>query len=81
MPEATGISRGLPYKLCLPQVYDDALRAREEAMKVFHKMLAEITDEGQRKRAQQSIQGHFREWLSNTGKARQLADLAKMQGG
>jgi hypothetical protein len=72
--------RGETCQLCLPQVYDDALKNRGEEMQNFHKMLSEITDEGKRKRAQQAIQGHFREWLQSTGKARQLADLARLSG-
>jgi len=64
--------------LCLPQVYDDELQARIEEMRSFHTQLAGITDETKRKRAQQAIQGHFREWLQSTGKSRQLADLARM---
>lgn len=64
--------------LCLPQVYDDALVARREEMQRFHQQLAEITDVGRRRSAQQGIQGHFREWLQATGKSRQLADLARM---
>jgi len=68
-------------KLCLPQVYEDALKSREEEMRGFHQMLSEIKDEEKRKRAQQAIQGHFREWLQATGKSRQLADLARMAHG
>lgn len=64
--------------LCLPQVYDDAFKSREEEMRDFQKSFAELGDEGKRKRAQQTIQGHFREWLQATGKSRQLADLARM---
>jgi len=64
--------------LCLPQVYDDAVKSRAEEMRSFYQSLAEIGDEGKMKRAQQAIQGHFREWLQSTGKSRQLADLARM---
>merc|ERR1712113_94 len=49
--------------LCLPQVYDDALKSRKEEMIDIHRQLAAIADEGtKKKRAQQAIQGHFREW-------------------
>jgi hypothetical protein len=84
VPESPGGAapslRGQQWQLCLPQVYDDALKNRGDEMRNFHKMLAEITDEGKRKRAQQAIQGHFREWLQSTGKARQLAELARLTG-
>lgn len=64
--------------LCLPQVYDDALKSREEEMKAFHRLFSDIADETKKRRAHQAIQGHFREWLQATGKHRQLLDLAKM---
>lgn len=64
--------------LCLPQVYDDALKSREEEMKAFQRIFADITDEAKKRRAHQAIQGHFKEWLHSTGKSRQLADLAKL---
>jgi len=64
--------------LCLPQVYDDALKSREEDMKAFQRLFADITDESKKRRAQQAIQGHFRDWLHSTGRSRQLADLAKL---
>jgi len=64
--------------LCLPEVYDEALKTREDEMQDFHRQFAQITDEGKRKRAQQAIQGQFREWLQATGKSRQLADLARL---
>lgn len=65
-------------RLCLPQVYDDALKERVAEMQRFHRQLAELTDAERRRSAQQAIQGHFREWLQATGKSRQLADLARM---
>merc|ERR1719401_1329872 len=65
-------------QLCLPEVYAEALKNRTDEMKEFHRQLEEIGDEGKRKRAMQAIQGHFREWLQNTGKSRHLADLAKL---
>mmetsp|Transcript_82974 Transcript_82974/g.240026 ORF Transcript_82974/g.240026 Transcript_82974/m.240026 type:complete len:535 (+) Transcript_82974:92-1696(+) len=71
------LRRATQVPLCLPQVYDDALKKREEEMKAFQKLFAEITDEAKRKKAYQAIQGHFCEWLQATGKSRQLADLAK----
>lgn len=64
--------------LCLPQVYDDAVQTKRDEMRAFQRMMAEITDEGKKKRVQQAIQGHFREWLQSTGKSRQLADLTRM---
>jgi hypothetical protein len=64
--------------LCLPQVYDDAFKSREEEMRALQRSLAQLGDEAKRKRVQQTIQGHFREWLQSTGKSRQLADLARM---
>lgn len=77
VPEAA-VHRPKYNTLCLPQVYDDAFKSRVEEMRSFHRMMSEIEDEGKRKRAQQVIQGHFREWLQSTGKSRQLADLAKV---
>mmetsp|Transcript_109593 Transcript_109593/g.275670 ORF Transcript_109593/g.275670 Transcript_109593/m.275670 type:complete len:525 (+) Transcript_109593:30-1604(+) len=70
--------RGPQVPLCLPQVYDDAIKSREEEMRAFQRMMAEVSDESKRRRAHQAIQGHFREWLQATGKSRQLADLARM---
>merc|ERR1711918_42569 len=67
--------------LCLPQVYDDALKQRVREMQEFHRMLADVSDEDRRKRVQQQIQGHFREWLMKTGKARHIMELAKMASG
>lgn len=67
-----------PASLCLPQAYDDAMKDRESEMRAFQNEFAEIGDESKLKRAQQAIQGHFREWLQSTGKSRQLADLARM---
>jgi len=64
--------------LCLPQVYDDAFKSREEEIRALQRSLAELEDEAKRKRVQQTVQGHFREWLQSTGKSRQLADLARM---
>jgi len=66
------------HQLVLPQVYDDALKGHEEEMAALQRLMADTGDEAKSKRAQQAIQGHFREWLQSTGKARQLADLAKM---
>mmetsp|Transcript_113013 Transcript_113013/g.200298 ORF Transcript_113013/g.200298 Transcript_113013/m.200298 type:complete len:524 (-) Transcript_113013:91-1662(-) len=77
VPEA-GPTRPKFNTLCLPEVYDAAFKKGVEEMRSFHRMLSEIEDESKRKRAQQVIQGHFREWLQSTGKSRQLADLAKM---
>lgn len=65
--------------LCLPETYSDALSQRSNEMRRFHRQLSEITDENKRKIAQQTIQGHFREWLQSTGRSRQLADLARLQ--
>jgi len=88
VPEAGSRAPGTPrMTLYLPQVYNDAFKVRVEEMRNFHRQLSEIEDEGKRKRAQQAIQGHFREWLQSTGKSRQLADLARtpstdhMEGG
>lgn len=78
VPEAGARTPSSAAMLCLPQTYDEALKSRQQEMLSFHSMLSEITDEGKRKRAQQAIQGHFREWLQTTGKSRQLADLARM---
>eukprot|EP00927_Polykrikos_kofoidii_P008512 TRINITY_DN13531_c0_g3_i1.p1 TRINITY_DN13531_c0_g3~~TRINITY_DN13531_c0_g3_i1.p1 ORF type:complete len:550 (+),score=94.77 TRINITY_DN13531_c0_g3_i1:140-1789(+) len=78
IPEVNGRTAIQRPVLCLPQVYDDAFQSRVEEMQDFHQQLASINDEGKRKRAQQAIQGHFREWLQTTGKSRQLADLARM---
>mmetsp|Transcript_6753 Transcript_6753/g.16473 ORF Transcript_6753/g.16473 Transcript_6753/m.16473 type:complete len:518 (-) Transcript_6753:27-1580(-) len=64
--------------LCLPQVYDDALKQRAEEMRDLQKQLAQIEDAEGRQKAEQVIQGHFREWLQQTGKSRQLSDLARM---
>lgn len=77
IPEAEQRPLASP-SLCLPQAYNDALKTREEEMHDFHRQFAQITDEGKRKRAQQAIQGQFREWLQATGKGRQLADLARL---
>jgi len=77
VPEASKHSLSRP-TLCLPQVYDDALKARIEEMLSFHRQMADITDEAKRNHAQQAIQGHFRQWLQDTGKSRQLAELARM---
>lgn len=63
--------------LLLPQVYSDALRSRREELTGFHRQLMEV-DESKRARVQQIVQGHFREWLQNSGKARQLQDLARL---
>jgi len=64
--------------LCLPEVYNDAFKEHVGEMQAFHRQLADIPDDAKRKRAQLSIQGHFREWLQSTGKSRQLADLTRM---
>jgi len=64
--------------LCLPEVYSDAFKSRMEEMQNFHRQLEGIQDEGKRRRAQLAIQGHFREWLTATGKSKQLADLARI---
>lgn len=64
--------------LCLPQVYDDALKEREAEIMAFQRIFAEITDAEKKRKAYQAIQGHFKEWLHSTGKQRQLADLAKL---
>jgi len=79
VPEHDGqaMSREAQVPLVLPQVYDDALKTREEEIQAFQRLFAELTDESKRKKAQQAIQGHFREWLQATGKSRQLADLAR----
>lgn len=77
LPEGGRVTYQKP-SLCLPQVYSDAFKFRVEEMKAFQKQLAEIQDEGKRRRAQQAIQGHFKEWLQATGKARHLADLVRL---
>mmetsp|Transcript_86132 Transcript_86132/g.180161 ORF Transcript_86132/g.180161 Transcript_86132/m.180161 type:complete len:538 (+) Transcript_86132:98-1711(+) len=64
--------------LVLPQVYDDALKAREDEIRAFQSLVAELGDDTKKRRAHQAIQGHFREWLQASGKSRQLADLAKL---
>jgi hypothetical protein len=64
--------------LCLPEVYSEAFKDRMQEMRDFHELLAEISDDSKRKRAQLAIQGHFREWLQSTGKSKQLMDLARM---
>lgn len=69
---------GLSCKLILPEVYRDAIQAREQETKAFHEQLVEIKDDIRRAKAHQAIQGHFREWLQTTGKSRQLADLVKL---
>jgi len=73
--------KDVPSNLCLPQVYEDAMQTRAEEMRGFHRMLSEIKDEDKRRRAQQAIQGHFREWMQSTGKSRHLADLARIAQG
>mmetsp|Transcript_12924 Transcript_12924/g.36849 ORF Transcript_12924/g.36849 Transcript_12924/m.36849 type:complete len:519 (-) Transcript_12924:100-1656(-) len=78
VPETNSRTLASSTTLCLPQVYDDALKVKREEMRALQRMIAEIPDEGKRKRAQQAIQGHFREWLQSTGKSRQLADLTRM---
>uniref|UniRef100_A0A7S2L0V0 TBCC domain-containing protein 1 n=1 Tax=Zooxanthella nutricula TaxID=1333877 RepID=A0A7S2L0V0_9DINO len=79
VPESMGGLRSAPQvPLCLPQVYDEAFRARAGDMRAFQKLFAEITDESKRRKTIQAMQGHFREWLQATGKSRQLADLARM---
>jgi len=78
VPETTSRNLASSSMLCLPQVYDDALKNKKDEMRAFQRMIAEISHEGRRKCAQQAIQGHFREWLQSTGKSRQLADLTRM---
>jgi len=78
IPETDARSAIAAQKLVLPQAYDDALKARMQEMRSYHRQLSEISDEGKRKIAQQVIQGHFREWLQTTGKSRQLHDLARL---
>jgi len=79
VPEARPQAPSAATQLCLPQTYDDALWAKNEEMRSFHQLLADIGDEAKKRRAQQAIQGHFRDWLQSTGKSRQLADLARLE--
>lgn len=80
VPELTKPTAGT-VRLVLPQVYNDAFEERKEEMRSFFRQLAEIEDEAKKKKAQQAIQGHFRDWMHSNGKSRQLADLARMGAG
>jgi hypothetical protein len=81
VPEMSAVAVARPgATLCIPQVYDEALKIRVEELRKFHKQLSEIPNEEKKANAHNVIQGHFREWLHATGKSRQLADLARMYG-
>mmetsp|Transcript_57867 Transcript_57867/g.102829 ORF Transcript_57867/g.102829 Transcript_57867/m.102829 type:complete len:516 (+) Transcript_57867:26-1573(+) len=69
--------RGEPPSLVLPEVYHKAMTDQQEEMAAFHKKLSSISNDAARKKAQDALQGVFRDWLTSTGKARQLSDLAK----
>lgn len=77
VPESGAAPLASP-QLCLPQAYDDVLKERVEEMRAFQSEFAELSDPAVKRRAQQAIQGHFREWLQSTGRSRQLADLARL---
>lgn len=76
VPESTPVD-GSP-TLLLPELYDRAMKERQEEVKEIHRKLSSIKDDAARRKAQESVQGLFRDWLNSTGKARQLADLAKL---
>lgn len=69
--------RSGPSQLCLPEVYDEAMKSRQEEMQQIHRQLQSISDDAAKKKAHEAIQNHFRDWLHTTGKNRQLADLAR----
>eukprot|EP00928_Gymnodinium_smaydae_P046378 TRINITY_DN30897_c0_g1_i1.p1 TRINITY_DN30897_c0_g1~~TRINITY_DN30897_c0_g1_i1.p1 ORF type:complete len:589 (-),score=115.29 TRINITY_DN30897_c0_g1_i1:101-1762(-) len=77
IPEARR-SMAQPDAFALPEAYGDGIRRRAVEMRNLQRQLADIGDEAKSKKAQQAIQGHFREWLQSTGKARQLADLQRL---
>ncbi|CAE8583158.1 unnamed protein product, partial [Polarella glacialis] len=72
--------RGDPLQLVLPEVYHDAMKQQNEEIIQIQMQMMSITDDAAKKKANEAIQGHFREWLHSTGKSRQLADLARFAG-
>jgi TBCC domain-containing protein 1 len=80
LPTSIPEARKATARLCLPQVYSDAFAAHVEEVGQLLQQMATL-DDASRHRAQTTTQGYFREWLSHTGKSRQLTDLARMEQG
>merc|ERR1719387_2327191 len=78
LPTSIPEERKAQAHLVLPQVYWDAYA---EHIREVQSLLAQLAslDEPAKQRAQSITQGYFRDWLSHTGKTRQLVDLAKME--
>eukprot|EP00440_Ansanella_granifera_P000601 gb/GFBE01000651.1/.p1 GENE.gb/GFBE01000651.1/~~gb/GFBE01000651.1/.p1 ORF type:complete len:519 (+),score=99.82 gb/GFBE01000651.1/:1-1557(+) len=69
--------RGAALQLVLPEVYDKAMKERQEEMQEIQQQLSKIPGDAAKKKVHEAIQSHFRDWLQSTGKVRQLSDLAK----
>jgi len=69
--------RGVAPQLLLPEVYDKAMKERQEEIRQVMNQLKNISNETAQRKAQDRIQSCFKDWLQSTGKVRQLSDLAK----
>lgn len=69
--------RGVAPQLVLPEVYDKAMKERQEEIRQVMNQLKGISNETAQRKAQERIQSCFKDWLQSTGKVRQLSDLAK----
>jgi len=69
--------RGVAPQLVLPEVYDRAMKERQEEIRQVMNQLKGISNETAQRKAQERIQSCFKDWLHSTGKVRQLSDLAK----
>ncbi|CAK9059620.1 unnamed protein product [Durusdinium trenchii] len=69
--------RGVAPQLVLPEVYDKAMKERQEEIRELMSQMRNLSSESAQRKAQDRLQSCFKDWLQSTGKVRQLSDLAK----
>ncbi|CAJ1388304.1 unnamed protein product [Effrenium voratum] len=60
--------RGVAPQLLLPEVYDKAMKERQEEIRQVMHQLQHIPSEATQKKVQDTIQSCFKDWLQSTGK-------------
>ena len=66
----------LTLRVCIPQLYADALKEKEANLEDFRHAILAINDEVSAGKVNSIISGHFREWVSSN-KSRAILDLVK----
>ena len=65
--------------VCLPQVYSDSLQDKINQLSDLKRELFALRDESNITKVNAILSGHFRDWLTSTGKTKLMVDLIKQK--